>query len=74
MLTYEFEARQEVVKNSADAYTIGISGTDLACADELRARGDLIVTLCKSDSQLRFYDADDLGLITAVDVSYEGLG
>ena len=42
------------------------------CADLIKAKGDLIVTLCKADSKLRFFNSTDLLFITDVDVSKGG--
>ena len=40
------------------------------CANLLRARGDIAVTLCEADSRMRIYSVRDLSLIADVKFDY----
>ena len=45
LVKYKFRARQTTIKTQPDAYQV--FDEDEACVDYLRARGDIIVTLCQ---------------------------
>lgn len=42
------------------------------CVDQLRAKGDVLVVLCKEDTRLRFFDKEDLSEITYMGIAYGG--
>lgn len=67
VLKHKFEARQ-----TAPIAAVVTNKDRGGCADMMRARGDIVVILCKEDKTLRFYRANDLSLVTMQDIRYGG--
>jgi len=43
------------------------------CVDKIKARGNVIVTLCKLNTKMTFFDSvTDLSVITSIGVSFTG--
>ena len=40
----------------------------MQCADYLKVKGDIVVTLCERDSKLRIYDANELTMYDSIDL------
>ena len=67
---YDFRPDQTHTAEAPTAYAYHAKH----CANLLRARGDIAVTLCEADSTLRIYSVADLSLVADVEFDYYARG